>query len=285
MPSPIRPADWEHFSIVRESLSLDRLHVAMVGRNRRQLLDYAATLAITLSEQDGWHIEKYDPQRLENLIVDLMLNRFDTALQTVSGHRTSPSPRRPGCVLFIPDAMTISRATFQQLVRLAAGTRDNRLRLVALFPSDSQACEERIALMGTRVARWDLDDDTAITADHAFFAGTMGHTLKPVNTAKRHRKPAGLLAAGAVAAMLAVLAVLPMMRPAMSGIPFELPMDGQTRTQGERPTALAGTLGQDSLPATVKPLHSKESDTDNSQTEQTVRSDLEDAAQAEALRP
>ena len=97
MPSPIRPADWEHFSIVRESLSLDRLHVAMVGRTRRQLLDYAAGLAITLSEQDSWHVEKYDPQRLENLIVDLMLNRFDTALQTVSGHRTSPSrPVHPG---------------------------------------------------------------------------------------------------------------------------------------------------------------------------------------------
>jgi hypothetical protein len=284
MPSPIRPADWEHFSIVRESLSLDRLHVAMVGRNRRQLLDYAAALAITLSEQDGWHIEKYDPQRLENLIVDLMLNRFDTALQTVSGHRTSPSRRPPGCVLFIPDALTIPRATFQQLVRLAAGTRDNRLRLVALFPSDSQACEERIAIMGSRVARWDLDDDTAITADHAFFAGTMGHTFKPETTAKRHRKPSRLLAAGAVSAMLAVLAVLPMMWPGMSGISFELPMDGQTRTQGERPTALAGTLGPDSLPATVTPLRSKENDTD-SQTEQTVRSDLEDAAQAEALRP
>lgn len=284
MPSPIRPADWEHFSIVRESLSLDRLHVAMVGRNRRQLLDYAATLAITLSEQDGWHIEKYDPQRLENLIVDLMLNRFDTALKTVSGHPSRPSPRQPGCVLFIPDALTIPRATFQQLVRLAAGTRDHRLRLVALFPSDSQACEERIALMGTRVARWDLDDDTAITADRAFFAGTMGHTTKPVNTANRHRKPARLFAAGSLAAMLAVLAVLPMMWPAMSGISFELPMDGQARTQGERPTALAGTLGPDSLPATVTPLPSKESDAD-SQTEQTVRSDLEDAAQAEALRP
>ena len=138
--------------------------------------------------------------------------------------------------------------------------------------------------MGSRVARWDLDDDTAITADHAYFAGTMGHTLKPETTAKPHRKPARLLATGAVAAMLAVLAVLPMMWPAVSGISFELPSNAQARTQGERPTALAGTLGPDSLPATVTPLHSKENDTD-SQTEQTVRSDLEDAAQAEALRP
>lgn len=85
MSSPIRPADNEHFSIVRESLSLDGLHVAMVGHDRRQLLDYAAALAIVLAEQDGWHIEKYDPHRLENLIVDLMLNRFDAALRTVSG--------------------------------------------------------------------------------------------------------------------------------------------------------------------------------------------------------
>ena len=284
MPSPIRPADWEHFSIVRESLSLDRLHVAMVGRNRRQLLDYAAALAITLSEKDGWHIEKYDPQRLENLIVDLMLNRFDTALQTVSGHPSRPSPRPSGCVLFIPDALTIPRATFQQLVRLATGTRDHRLRLVALFPSDSQACEERIAWMGTQVARWDLDDDTAITTAHAFFADTTGHTFKPVTTGKRHRKPARLLAAGAVAAMLAGLAVLPMMWPAMSGISFDLPMDGQTNTQGDRSTALAGTLGPDSLPATIKPVHDQGHDADN-HTEQTVRSDLEDAAQSEALRP
>ena len=281
MPSPIRPADWEHFSIVRESLSLDRLHVVMVGRNRRQLLDYAAALAITLSEKDGWHIEKYDPQRLENLIVDLMLNRFDTALQTVSGHPSRPSPRLSGCVLFIPDALTIPRATFQQLVRLATGTRDHRLRLVALFPSDSKACEERIALMGTRVARWDLDDDTAITTAHAFLAGTTGHTFKPVTNGTRHRKSARLLAAGAVAA---VLAVLPMMWSAMSGISFDLPMDGQTNTQGDHSTALAGTLGPDSLPATVKPVHDKGHDAD-SQTEQTVRSDLEDAAQAEALRP
>ena len=281
MPSPIRPADWEHFSIVRESLSLDRLHVAMVGRNRRQLLDYAAALAITLSEKDGWHIEKYDPQRLENLIVDLMLNRFDTALQTVSGHPSRPSPSPSGCVLFIPDALTIPRATFQQLVRLATGTRDHRLRLVALFPSDSKAYEERIALMGTRVARWDLDDDTAITTAHAFLAGTTGHTFKPVTNGTRHRKSARLLAAGAVAA---VLAVLPMMWSAMSGISFDLPMDGQTNTQGDHSTALAGTLGPDSLPATVKPVHDKGHDAD-SQTEQTVRSDLEDAAQAEALRP
>ena len=281
MPSPIRPADWEHFSIVRESLSLDRLHVAMVGRNRRQLLDYAAALAITLSEKDGWHIEKYDPQRLENLIVDLMLNRFDTALQTVSGHPSRPSPRPSGCVLFIPDALTIPRATFQQLVRLATGTSDHRLRLVALFPSDSQACEERIALMGTRVARWDLDDDTAITTAHAFLAGTTGHTFKHVTNGTRHRKSARLLAAGAVAA---VLAVLPMMWSAMSGISFDLPMDGQTNTQGDHSTALAGTLGPDSLPATVKPVHDKGHDA-GSQTEQTVRSDLEDVAQAEALRP
>jgi hypothetical protein len=179
MPSPIRPADWEHFSIVRESLSLDRLHVAMVGRDRRQLLDYAAALAVSLAEQDGWHIEKYDPQRLETLIVDLMLNRFDAALQTVSGHRASTSHRPPGCVLFIPDPLTIPRAAFQQLIRLAGGTRDHRLRLVALFPSGGQACEERISWMGSRVARWDLDDDADDAYGPALFASTTGRTSKP----------------------------------------------------------------------------------------------------------
>ena len=279
MPTPIRPADWEHFSIVRESLSLDGLHVAMVGHDRRQLLDYAAALAITLSEQDGWHVEKYDPHRLETLIVELMLNRFDAALQTVSGHRSSPSPRPPGCVLFIPDAQSIPRATFQQLVRLAAGTRDRRLRLVALFPFDSPACEERISLMGARVARWDLDDDVAIESDSTFFMGTIGQTLKPATHGRR--SPRRFVAAGAVAA---VLAALPMMWPAISGLSFDLPMNDQTRAQDQGATALAGTLGPESLPVAVLPLHDKRPDAEN-EVEQGVRSDPEDAAQTEVSRP
>ncbi len=279
MPSPIRPADWEHFSIVRESLSLDRLHVAMVGRDRRQLLDYAAALAVSLAEQDGWHIEKYDPQRLETLIVDLMLNRFDAALQTVSGHRASPSHRPPGCVLFIPDPLTIPRAAFQQLIRLAGGTRDHRLRLVALFPSGGQACEERISWMGSRVARWDLDDDADDARSPALFASTTGRTSKPVPNSKRYRAPGRLLAAGAVAS---VLAVLPMIWPAISDTQFELPMHSQSDGSDKGATALAGTLGPESLPRTVAPVHGNPTHAD-SEAEHGLRSDVDEATQTEAL--
>ena len=284
MPSPIRPADWEHFSIVRESLSLDRLHVAMVGRDRRQLLDYAAALAVTLAEQDGWHIEKYDPQRLEALIVDLMLNRFDAALRTVSGHRASPLPRPPGCVLFIPDALTIPRAAFMQLIRLAAGTRDHRLRLVALFPSDSPACEERISWMGSRVARWDLDDDAEMTYSAAWLAGTTGNSFKRGADSKRYRAPGKLLATGAAAVMLAMLALLPTTWRAIAGVSFDLPLTRQTNASDTRPTALAGTLGPESLPLTVAPVQGNPAHADRD-TEHGLRSDSEDAAQTEALKP
>jgi hypothetical protein len=245
MSTPIRPADWEHFSIVRESLCLDRLHVAMVGRDRGQLLDYAATLAVTLSEQDGWHIEKYDPDRLETLIVDLMLNRFDAALQTVAGHRASPSARSLGCVLFIPEAQAIPRATFQQLVRLAAGTRNHRLKLVALFTGSGQASLERISWMGAQVARWDLDDDAAPASNHAFFTGAMPHARTPPTTIKNYRHTGRLLAGATVAVALAVLTQI---WPAVSGVSFNLPFTAQTLDQDKPSTALAGTLGPESRP-------------------------------------
>jgi hypothetical protein len=159
----------------------------MVGRDRGQLLDYAAALAVTLSEKDGWHVEKYEPDRLETLIVDLMLNRFDAALQTVSGHRALPSRRPSGCVLFIPEAQAIPRATFQQLVRLSAGTRDHRLRLVALFPGSSQACAERISWMGGQVARWDLDDDPRGASADALFADARARAHTPTIAGKHYR--------------------------------------------------------------------------------------------------
>ena len=256
----------------------------MAGRDRRQLLDYAAALAVTLAERDGWHIEKYDPQRLEALIVDLMLNRFDAALRTVSGHRASPSPRPPGCVLFIPDALTIPRAAFMQLIRLAAGTRDHRLRLVALFPSDGPACEERISWMGSRVARWDLDDDADTTYSPAWLAGTTGNSFNPGASSKRYRAPGRMLAAGAAAVMLAMLAVLPMTWPAIFGMSFDLPMASQPNASETRPTALAGTLGPESLPVTVTPVHGNQTNAD-SESEQGLRSDSEDATQTEALKP
>ena len=287
MPTPIRPADWEHFSIVRESLCLDRLHVAMVGHDRGQLLDYAATLAVTLSEQDGWHIEKYDPARLETLIVDLMLNRFDAALQTVSGHRASLSARSPGCVLFIPEAQAIPRATFQQLVRLAAGTRDHRLRLVALFPGGGQASLERISWMGTQVARWDLDDDAAPASAQAFFTGAMAHTRTPPTTIKHYRHT-GRLLAGATAAV--ALAVLTLMWPAISGISFDFPITAQTPALDKPATALAGTLGPESLPISAPLTRDTSDDVDPDihhkaiqHTEHSASSDSSRVAQPEVV--
>ena len=260
MPSPIRPADREHFSIVRESLSLDRLHVAMVGRDRGQLLDYAAALAVTLSEKDGWHVEKYEPDRLETLIVDLMLNRFDAALQTVSGHRALPSRRPPGCVLFIPEAQAIPRATFQQLVRLSAGTRDHRLRLVALFPGSSQACAERISWMGGQVARWDLDDDPRGASADALFADARARAHTPTIAGKHYRHTARLVAGATVALVMGVLTVT---WPTISGISFDLPMNVQAPAQDKPTTALAGTLGPESLPISAPAGHDKVNDADH----------------------
>ena len=283
MPSPIRPADREHFSIVRESLSLDRLHVAMVGRDRGQLLDYAAALAVTLAEKDGWHVEKYEPDRLETLIVDLMLNRFDAALQTVSGQRALPSRRPPGCVLFIPEAQAIPCATFKQLVRLSAGTRDHRLRLVAIFSGRSQACAERISWMGGQVARWDLDDDAGGASAHALLpdekarlkAKAKAHT--PTLADKHYRTTARLLA-GATAAL--VLVVLTAVWPTISGISLELPMNVETPAQDKATTTLAGTLGPESLPISAPPVRDKGNDADhhtvysvNQQTRHDTNSD------------
>ncbi len=289
MSSPIRPADIEHFSIVRESLSLDGLHVAMVGRDRRQLLDYAAALAIALAEQDGWHIEKYDPQRLETLIVDLMLNRFDAALQTLSGDALSPLSRTPtGCVLFIPNAQSMSRAAFRQLVKLVAGTRNHRLRLVALFAAEGQACEDHIAAMGTQVARWDLDDDDSkafrhpvspISADHAH------RSVKGGRRGRRYSNPAWLVSAAAV---VAALAILPLMWPTVSGLSTEFSMDGQTAPRSSRMPELAGTLSTESVPITFMPQNVGDHSGGNSASHVEASSQLDDAsniADPEAVSP
>ncbi len=171
MSTPVRAQDREHFSLVQESLARDGLHVAMVARDRRRLQDYAGSLARALAGQDGLRVEAYNPTRLESLVVDLMLHRFDAALSDISStsriqlaglHGTAS---RPGCVLFIPEAHALPRGEFRQLLRIAAGTRRNGLRLVALFDASSPACDERIAEMGTQIACWDLDDDADADAD------------------------------------------------------------------------------------------------------------------------
>jgi len=280
MSSPIRLADCEHFSIVRESLSLDGLHVAMVGRDRRQLLDYAAALAVALAEQDGWHIEKYDPQRLETLIVDLMLDRFDAALQNLSGDaRTSPPPTPPGCVLFIPDAQSMSRAAFHQLVRLVAGTRNHRLRLVALFGAEGQACEDRIAAMGTQVARWDLDDDETPSAfSHPVFPNTAEHAFSSVKGGRRSQFARSTGRLMSAAAVVTVLAVLPMIWPAVSGLSTEFSMQGSTGARRSQVPELAGTLGPESLPITVKPENRGDPIGGNSATHGEAHDPLDNAS-------
>lgn len=165
MSTPVHAEDREHFFIVRQSLARDGLHVAMVAHDRKRLQEYAGSLARALAGQDGLRVEAYDPRRLESVVVDLMLHRFDAALSDISIPSRSQSGGLPasacrsGCVLFIPEAQSLPRAEFRQLLRVAAGTRRNGLRLVALFDADSPACDERIAEMGAQVARWDIDDE------------------------------------------------------------------------------------------------------------------------------
>lgn len=162
MSNPVRPQDRQHFSIVQESLVCDGLHVAMVARDRKRRQDYAGTLARALASHPDLRIEAYNASRLESVIVDLMLHRFDAALSDIStptaSHGRHTIAGRPGCVLFITEAHALPRAEFHQLLRIAACTHKNGLRLVALFDADSPACDGRIAEMGTQVARWDLDD-------------------------------------------------------------------------------------------------------------------------------
>ena len=282
MSSPIRPADWEHFSIIRKSLSLDGLHVAMVGRDRHQLLDYAATLAVTLAQEERWHIEKYDPQRLETLIVDLMLNRFDAALQTLSDHTRSPrSSHSPGCVLFIPDAQSIPRSAFLQLVSLAAGTRDQRLRLIALFAVNDPVCEDLIVSMGPNVARWDLDEDAAGEDEPQVFPSAPGRRARSGHLARPRRSPGRLVAAAAAAA---VLAALPLMWPAVNEISPVFSVDVQSGHQDPRVPTLAGSLGPESLPITAVPKN-RETNGEGSETESSAYSAAEVVAESEAVRP
>ena len=173
MANQIPVQDREHFAIAEASLAQSGMHVAMVGGERRKLQNYAAALAAQLAQVHGMKVEAYQSSRLESIIVDLLLHRFDGALSRISGLSPSAShlhqahTGRNSCALFIAEAQTLSRAEFNQLVRLAAGTRGQGLRLVALFDdSNPQENDERIRAMGTQVVRWDLDD-----IDESFAAG------------------------------------------------------------------------------------------------------------------
>ncbi len=164
MAQPIPAHDQEHFAAVQRALVADGLHLAMVSGDCSRLSTYAGALARALAQSHGWRVEAYQARRLEAIVADLMLSRFDAALSRISaasaGRTAVPegSPDERGCVLFIPDAHALPPQEFDQILRLATGTR--LLRLVALFDG-SRAGETGIRMrrMGDHVACWTLDDE------------------------------------------------------------------------------------------------------------------------------
>lgn len=209
--SPLVPAaDREHLSRVRASLAQDGFDLAMIGHDRRQLLAYAAAVATGLADQGNWQVTKYDPTQLETLLADLTLARFDGALQTLSG-QTSHQHGQPlhNCVLFIPDAQDIPPTQLRRLVRLLNGTGHRRLRIVALFSSGALACEAQVAELGTRVARWYLDEAPSHLPDYAMLSAPLHHSTRSVRRKKsplsRQQKP---MRAGFTLAASLVLALL-----------------------------------------------------------------------------
>ncbi|MEO0318835.1 MAG: hypothetical protein RL404_2512 [Pseudomonadota bacterium] len=205
MSTTIRAQDGEHFSIVRDSLAIDGLHVAMVGRDRRRLQDYAGALARTLAMDSGLKVEAYQASRLESLVVDLMLHRFDAALAGIAGSTRSrtngfaTATMQPGCVLFVPDAQALPDGEFRQLLRITAGIRNQGLRLVALFNESRHGdCDGRIAALGHEVARWDLDDDHQ-AADPSVALHAIRHRDRAMPMLRRFAAR-GLASAGSAAA-------------------------------------------------------------------------------------
>jgi hypothetical protein len=159
----------------------------MIGHDRLQLLAYAAAIATGLADQGGWQVEKYDPTQLETLLADLTLARFDGALQTLSGQAARQHGRAlHNCLLFIPDAQNLPPTQLRQLLRLLHGTGHRRLRIVALFSSSALACEAQVAELGTRVARWYLDEAPSHLPDHAMLSATLNHSTR---SARRQRSP------------------------------------------------------------------------------------------------
>jgi len=185
--SPLVPAAArEQLSRVRASLAQDGLDLAMIGRDRDQLSIYAAAVATGLAEQGGWHVEKLDPTRLETLLADLVLARFDGALQSLTEHAATPRTRSPRTYLvFIPNAQDLSAAELRHLLRLMRGTGHSALRVVTLFTGSASSCEQKLSALGPKVARWYLDEAPGDEADDdlVLSAGERGAS-KP--TASKH---------------------------------------------------------------------------------------------------
>jgi len=191
--SPLVPAaDREQLSRVRASLAQDGLDLAMIGRDREQLSVYAAAVATGLAEQGGWHVEKLDPSRLETLLADLVLARFDGALQSLTEHAATARTRSPRAYLvFIPNAQDLSAAELRHLLRLMRGTGHSALRVVTLFTGSASSCEQKLSALGPKVARWYLDEapgDEADDDDLVLSAGERGaskHTASERAPSKR----------------------------------------------------------------------------------------------------
>lgn len=191
--SPLVPAaDREQLSRVRASLAQDGLDLAMICRDRDQLSMYAAAVATGLAEQGGWHVEKLDPSRIETLLADLVLARFDGALQSLTEHAVAARTRSPRAYLvFIPNAQDLSAAELRHLLRLMRGTGHSALRVVTLFTGNAGNCERKLSALGPKVARWYLDEapgDEADDGDLVLSAGERGaskHTASKNTASER----------------------------------------------------------------------------------------------------
>ncbi len=246
MATPIRAQDREHFEIVQQALAVDGLHVAISSADPVRLADYAGTLARALSSRHGLQVEAYQPGRLEALVADLMLHRYDGALSRISGvnghGHAQAAAEATACVLFIPDAQSVRLQEFTQLARVASGLR--QLRLVAMFsgsiPSERDA---RLQAMGGQLARWEIDSgdagdtDDARAAPPSFVATSRTQTVHAAAPPRRAR-PWIAASAAAVAAATATVAVMLTIYPGPDGgsapasatAPLPLPAPTLTRS-------------------------------------------------------
>lgn len=217
MAHPIPADDREHFAAVQQALAEDGLHVAMASADPAKLHAYAGELARAIAGTRGWHVEAYRASRLESVVADLMLHRFDAALSRISGspsgrtRAAAQSPDPAGYALFIPDAQAMPLPEFKQLLRVAAGTR--RLRLIALFDDRRPlACAAHLRAMGTQVAHWSLDDeDEPAPASSRTGPAARAHIAHIAHIARlpHPARPLRLGAAGLAAAAALLLALLP----------------------------------------------------------------------------
>lgn len=254
MAHPIPANDREHFAAVQQALAEDGLHVAMLSADAARLNAYAGALARAIAGRQGWHVEAYRASRLESIVADLMLHRFDAALSRISGSPAGQiripvqAPHAPGYVLFVPDAQALPLPEFSQLVRIASGTR--QLRLVALF-DDSRpfACNAHLRAMGPQLAQWALDDDEEAdrAVERSVAAPGTRHARLPRLARPLRAGTAGLAAAAAL--LLALLPAAPW-HPAGEGSGTTAPAATLTRSglvqlAGEPPADFSNKAADD----------------------------------------